>query len=461
MPLSPELRALFRDAPSAPPTRPQVGLEPRFEPSDGVQVRPGGPVEDRGDGRVVDARVRFGGAEAPLAERGPEVEGKEAGGFNRGLVTRNVGPVDRNFRGELSGRSGHDDSVGPLRLSAVATGPEPTALLDVRYTDTVDRNQQRKPNIRVEDGNISGVIDNYVPTLPPAHWEEIGDFVRAAVTDCDLKTKYTARELIRVAAYHVHWCWQTAGIPLERDTIFSRELISEFIERGNTHSQSYRGNDRSKLLRMSELLLGPSNRTKRLKPLPKDSLAHPYTEEEVILLRAWANSQNTQHRTVNAHMLLALSLGAGLNGGEVMNARCKHVVVDEQGVLVTVAHRRPRTIPVLAEWESIIATVAKAAMDPNMYLFLPNTRRPSGSALNNFTTHRTIQGQVHASTPRMRATWLVRHISSGTPPKALVEAAGVEGLDALGRYVPFAYPISWDETRRAFRKPGYRWGDGE
>lgn len=275
--------------------------------------------------------------------------------------------------------------------------------------------------------------------------------MRAAVTDCDLKTKYSARELIRVAAYHVHWCWQTAGVALDRDTIFSRELIMEFIDRGNDTSQSYRGNDRSKLLRMSELLLGPAKRTARLKPLPKTSIARPYSAAEVILLRAWADGQNTQRRTVNAHMLLALSLGAGLNGGEVMGMRCKHVTVDDEGVLVNVVDRRPRIVPVLAEWESTIKAVAQAALNPNMYLFLPNTRRPSGSALNNFTTHRTIQGSVHASTQRMRATWLVTHMSAGTPPRHLLEAAGVDSLESLTRYLQFTSVVAPSDVRRALR----------
>ena len=37
----------------------------------------------------------------------------------------------------------------------------------------------------------------------------------------------------------------------------------------------------------------------------------------------------------------------------------------------------------------------------------------------------------------MRATWIVTHLTAGSPVKALVEAAGVDSLEALTRYLRF------------------------
>ncbi|QNK82062.1 hypothetical protein [Nakamurella sp. PAMC28650] len=106
---------------------------------------------------------------------------------------------------------------------------------------------------------------SFVPVLPPEHWPAIEPFVRAAVADCAGKTAYRVRQLLTATSSFVHWCWQSAGLPLERGVLFHRDVIAEYTAVGCDHLKpAARGNVRSRLLRMSEVLLPPEKRVSRL-----------------------------------------------------------------------------------------------------------------------------------------------------------------------------------------------------
>ncbi|MEI2715396.1 MAG: hypothetical protein V9E98_00015 [Candidatus Nanopelagicales bacterium] len=55
----------------------------------------------------------------------------------------------------------------------------------------------------------------------------------------------------------------------------------------------------------------------------------------------------------------------------------------------------------------------------------------------------------------MRVTWIVGHLAAGSPVKALMQAAGVDSLEALNRYLRFVPDADVKVYRAAFRD-----GDG-
>lgn len=298
---------------------------------------------------------------------------------------------------------------------------------------------------------VALTIESYTPDLPGEHWAVIGPFVRESVTACEQKTPYSARELLVASARHVHWCWQTAGLPLDREVVFRREVIAEYIAHGCPQmSAASAGNRRSQLLRMSELLLGPQHRVERLAPLPPPDPSAPYSAGEVVALRSWATGQNSTYRRVNCNVLLALGLGAGLSASEIIDAQAGHVHVDTDGVLVEVVGSRARFAPVLAEWEQVLAQVASSAMRPDMFLFRPTRQKSHKNLIANFVD-KTTPGSVRANAQRMRSTCLVTHLSAGSPPKALVEAAGVDSLEALTRFLRFVPDLDPAQARRRLR----------
>lgn len=298
---------------------------------------------------------------------------------------------------------------------------------------------------------MTAAIANYTPDLPPDDWAVIADFVRAAVTECDCRTPYSARELLAASVRHVHWCVFTAGLPLNRKIVFHRDTIAEYIAYGCSQmSAGSAGNRRSQLLRMSELLLPPEVRTSRLAALPASPPTAPYSTREQVALRSWAAGQVTQYQVVNCHVLLALGLGAGLSAAEVGNIRARHLHCDDHGVLVEVAGKRTRTVPVLAEWEPVLCDVADAAMRPDMYAFRPRRDKTHRNLVGNFVDKTNI-ARVRPNLQRMRATSIVTHLTAGSPVKALVEAAGVESLEALTRYLRYVSDADINTYRAEFR----------
>lgn len=303
---------------------------------------------------------------------------------------------------------------------------------------------------------MAAAITNYTPDLPPEDWAAIGPFVRAAVTDCNDGTVYSARDLFKAATRHVWWCWRTAALPLERPVVFHPEVIGEFIDHGCPDwSRPTAANRRAQLLRMSELLLPPDIRPVRLPALWADRRPlQPYTTAETVALRSWAAGQNTPYKMVNCHVLLALGLGAGLSAAEVCDSRAGHLHVDGDGVLVEVVGKRSRLVPVLAQWEPVLIDLADAAMRPDLFLFRPGRTVTYKNSISNYVATTNV-GRVHPSLQRMRTTWLVTHLTAGSPVKALMQVAGLDSLEALTRYLRFVP----DGDVRAFRA-AFRAADG-
>ncbi len=298
---------------------------------------------------------------------------------------------------------------------------------------------------------MAAIIANYTPDLPADEWAIIGDFVRAAVTDCDCRTPYSATDLLIASARHVHWCVFSAGLPLERESVFHREVIAEYAARGCPQlARASAGNIRSRLLRMSELLLPPATRTAKLAAMPPSAPTVPYSITDQVALRSWATGQITQYQVVNCHVLLALGLGAGLSSAEVGGVQAGHLHVDADGVLVEVVGKRSRLVPVLAEWESVLIDAADAAMRPDLYVFRPQRDKVHRNFVSHFVDKTNI-GRVRPSLQRMRATWIVTHLTAGSPVKALVEAVGVDSLEALTRYLRYVPDADVQAYRSAFR----------
>jgi integrase len=290
----------------------------------------------------------------------------------------------------------------------------------------------------------------YEPALDTAVWLQIKGFVEDAVADCTGATAYTVDTLNIAASRLTAWCWQTGGMKLDRETIFARDTIAHFIAVGLPNSKaSARGNLRSQLLRMSEVLLGRTVSLRKLGALPPSDPSTPYSSAEVTSLRNWADAQSTSERRANARVLNALGMGAGLSASEIGEARIHDIVVDERGVTVNVAGDRARPVPVLRDWDDALIERG-ASPDRDRYAFRENRTGYFPNLISNFV-RRSQWTLVLPQSQRMRATWIVYHLSAGTPVVPLMRAAGVESLEAFTRYVRFVPEIGNDLAWKALR----------
>lgn len=295
-------------------------------------------------------------------------------------------------------------------------------------------------------------IERFRPDMPDETWSVIEDSVRAWVAECDAHGMLETRRLLGIVSQHVRWCWETAGLPLDKSVVFRHQVVAEFIDKGLPNAKpATRGSYRSTLMNAADILLEGARVIYRPPKLPDSDPACPYTASEVTLLRYWAAGQRTEMLRVNATVLLALSLGAGLSTNEVMLAQAEHVTVDDEGVLIDVAGERPRVVPVLAEWEETIAAIAQAAWRPDLYLFRPTRQNITPNSVYNFV-HRSNSKPFQISVQRLRATWLVTHLSSDTPVRALLAASGITTLKGLDRYLPFVPEADVAASRAALRR---------
>jgi len=107
---------------------------------------------------------------------------------------------------------------------------------------------------------------------------------------------------------------------------------------------------------------------------------------------------------------------------------------------------------VLREWEDALIDRV-ASMDPEKYAFRENHTTFYPNLVSNFVD-RGHPTRVRLTTQRLRATWIVRHLVAGTPVVALMDAAGVESLEAFTRYTAFVLPLGIARLRSALGGAG-------
>lgn len=423
------------------PPGPKVGAEPGLQPGDGREVRPHPSGQDISDGRVIDASERFRRSQAAPGQGIPQPEGKEPCDFGGGVVTGNLRPIGAMRRRGKPDGSRHSTNVDPSVVDLV-----------VPTSETVTPSWQTVGTYHRQDelSAVARSIEHFTPDIPERYWAVIGSFVRAAVADAQPSTVYSAHDLLSTTARHVLWCWQTAGLELGRKIVFERWVIEEYIMKGcPTLSPASRGNRRSQLLRISEALLGPDIAPGRLTPLPASDPVRPYSPSEIVALRSWAEGQSTPTRRRDAATLLALGAGAGLAVEDIAGLTAGMVTVDDMGVLLAVPGRRSRLAPVLAEWEPPLIEAARSI--PSDRLLFGEVRRTGNkNFVSNFVNKSSGVGPK-PSVQRLRATWLVHHLTARSAVVPFMAAAGVGSLEALTRYLRYVPDTDPAEARRVLR----------
>lgn len=289
----------------------------------------------------------------------------------------------------------------------------------------------------------------YTPRIDLDIWAKIDQFVLAAVASCAGKTPYSDRELLIAASRLTAWSTSVAGNDLDVGIVFHRRTIGRFAATAlDDLAPASRANYRARLLRMAEVL-APVPALSRLRPLQPSAPAKPYTERQVVQLRAWAAGQTAQSRIANARTLLALGLGAGLSAVEIGTVRASDLDVD-RGVVVRVSGERRREVPVLHAWEEPLIERARQ-LPPGTFVFREKHTVFYPNLISNFV-ERSGPG-LRPQTSRMRATWLVHHLQRGTPVPVLLDAAGVTSLEALTRYLKFVVAPDPDVARQLLRGP--------
>jgi hypothetical protein len=262
-------------------------------------------------------------------------------------------------------------------------------------------------------------------------------FIASAVARTVRRTAYSNAELHHACSRLILFVGAETHLKLTDATVFAAPTIEKYIATLTDMTPASRGNLRSVLYRMSEVLLGTTGKGDLSYTLSAASPSEPYSDAEVAALNVWFSAQGD--RQVDAAALFGLGFGTGLSSAEIVAVKPSDVEVESAGetasVVVTVRGVRHRAVVV----DDAYARFVLAAWRPRQmgkWLFAPAREGAGKNLISNFVSRGASEG-LRPNTQRMRATYLVRHIEAGDSVVELMRIAGVKSLDALGRYVRF------------------------
>ncbi|SCK15230.1 hypothetical protein [Streptomyces sp. WMMB 322] len=303
---------------------------------------------------------------------------------------------------------------------------------------------------------MSQRIDAYRPAGSPAGWSRVGDEVRRAVRLADPLVAYKATELMGALTKLALFCFGE-GMPVSAEVWLTRESIERFIAVGCPHvSESARGNYRTRLLRLHEVVIGGVCRTGKPASLSGSSPNQPYSRTELADLWGWATGQPTDELRWGCRTLLALGAGCGLDSPEVIPLRAHDVRRSPTASSVVVATRGPRKREILCRrpWEGVLAAAVERLETPGAasYLFRPSSLARGANTVTNFLDRtKRSQDVPRLVMGRLRSTWLATLFNERVPITVIVAAAGVDTLHGLSRVLPFLSSPSAEEAAALLR----------
>jgi hypothetical protein len=177
-------------------------------------------------------------------------------------------------------------------------------------------------------------------------------------------------------------------------------------------------------------------------------VALPYNADEIDWLRVDAEAQPTASRGRAARALLALGLGAGLDGRWVAKVKAEDVLKVGRVVMVRVGDPSARVVPVLAALEAEVLELAAAAGEEFLVGGHSTARNRAGSLAASIVV---AHGHPRFSASRLRSTWLVAHLTMGTRLPELARAAGLQGVTVLSDLLSFVPTLDDEAAARALR----------
>jgi hypothetical protein len=252
----------------------------------------------------------------------------------------------------------------------------------------------------------------------------------------------TLRVLTQLTAWAVG-----QGMALDAELVFDPDTIERFVVEGLVQNSS-RATYRADLRRVAPLLTKEAPWEPRPTLLSRRQVAPPYTSAELGLLSADGTRQRTLQRRRAARALIALGAGVGLDGRWVTRVRARDVVVDCDTVLVRVGTPSARMVPVLHPWADEVTELAATAGHEFLAGGYSTSRNRASSLIARLEVP---PGHPRLSLARLRSTWLLWHLTTGTRLPELAAAAGLEGVAMLSDLLQFVPPLPERDAQQVLR----------
>ncbi len=305
----------------------------------------------------------------------------------------------------------------------------------------------RKLCHRTVDGEIARRLDTYEPAgFDYDEWGSVRPFVLECASRLDHAGWASTTRILWVLARLSIWV-VGQGMALDPELVFDPDTVERFVAEGLSGDRS-RATYRSVLRRIGPVLTAKAPWEPRPPVIARRQVAHPYTDVELEVLAEDTRRQATPAKRRAARALLALGAGAGLDGRWVSRVTARDIVEDGAALLVRVGEPAARSVPVLTHWEDEVGELARIAGDE----FLVGGHSTSRNRTSHLTAGLEVPpGHPRLSASRLRSTWLLWHLTSGTRLPELAAAAGLEGVTVLSDLLALVPAMSESDARAMLR----------
>lgn len=278
-------------------------------------------------------------------------------------------------------------------------------------------------------------IANYVSRSAGEHWDAIKTFVVTSVNQLEPQSPASIRDHLTVATRFALWLRTSTGASLDDPTDYwTFHQVQRFAaeQLGIGTSASYRAAVLRKLNTFVRRC-GDGEDTRRPIPVAPLPPLVPYTAREQAAFLAAAHARGSEHRRSNNLAFIALGLGAGLRALELVAACIEDIRDDGTDMQIHVrAGSSPRVVPMRREWCNTLRQ-ALASRTPEGFVIIGHRSAKPAALLTTLTTIDPKAARPTAS--RMRATWILGHLTRGLRVDLVLAIAGLRKLSALVPYV--------------------------
>lgn len=293
--------------------------------------------------------------------------------------------------------------------------------------------------------DVAGWLVTYRPKMIDARsWIDDGlhAFVRAQIVRLDpagvAHAKKCALQLAKLAAWGLQ-----EGIELDVEELLHPDTVERYCET-NLADDPHAGDYRAMLRHLGMRLTVHAPWEPVPAPMKTRSIAAPYDHETVKAFIRDAARQSTPMRAQTFQAMLALGLGAGLDGRWIHKIRGGDIDVVDGVTLIEVPSPCPRVVPVRTNWEHTIRELAAHAGDE----LLVGGDRPTPNLLNRRLGTLELGKDIpRPNAGRLRSTWLTAHLTAGTPLRDLAAAAGMSGITSLSDLLVHVPALSEAQAR--------------
>jgi len=268
-------------------------------------------------------------------------------------------------------------------------------------------------------------------------WTETRPFTIETAAAMRPDTYDVTRRLMTMSAHFHMWIWARTAPELTVSTVYTQNNIDRYLDATLTkHSDHHRWGVSRQLVKIGRELADADLVTL---PAPDGKRRPPFTAKQIATMHSWANSLTTEKKRHNAWALLGLAGGAGLTAAEIVTTRVGDIIRDGDVVFVDVRGRKARRVPVRHAWARVLLRSIAGREHADERLFRgPWIEEYPPRIIQTFLTDHPAPVRPTPST--LRSAWIHHHINNNVPAQVLMEVAGIDDFQTLGRFYDHASP---------------------